>query len=100
MVVLFGDLFVVLLLSTFLTLASLNDAFSATYRRLFSVEFNDVFWPHLTSSKTIYNKFNVARDRSIRRSSLTLYVVETFDMGVVFLFDSSVDFTHKQYIIF
>jgi hypothetical protein len=33
MVVLFGDFFVVLLLSNLSTLASLNDAFSATYRR-------------------------------------------------------------------
>jgi hypothetical protein len=46
LVVLFVDLFVDFLAPlNGVSLASLNDVFSATYRRLFGVEFNDVLAP-------------------------------------------------------
>ena len=56
----FGDLFVVLFVDL---LAPLDGVSFGDYVVLYTI-YNDV-WRHLTTSNTIYNKFNVARDRSI-----------------------------------
>ena len=90
MVVSLATFFVVLLLSTLSTFSDTLGRPLASLLATFDVEFNDIFWRHLTASNTqVYNdvwrhlsasntiyiiiRLNAARDRSIRRSSLTLY---------------------------
>ena len=71
-VVLFGDLFVVLFTQIIMT-------FNATYRRLFGVEINDVFWRLLSSSKhNLYN--NVYCNVIVRCGLSSLY---TFTANVL-----------------